>query len=187
MRRPGSTDRNCPICGVLFFAGSNRGNKGGYRKYCSRACYYAARPRKICEIPGCGRPNNSHGLCYAHNQRRRKGTDLYAPVQGSAGYIVGIKGAHRRVKALWGSARQYSCIACNGPARDWAYDGTDPACLFQDGGLYSLWPEFYMPMCGRCHNSRDKAAAAAELREYREWKWRTGLTLSDVSTDLKLL
>ena len=63
--------------------------------------------------------------------------------------------AHYRVVKLWGPARNYLCIACGDPARDWAYDGTDPG----ERGVkrkYSLWPEFYMPMCHACHLGRDR-------------------------------
>jgi HNH endonuclease len=63
--------------------------------------------------------------------------------------------AHYRVVKLWGKARQYPCISCGSPARDWAYDGMDPT----GEGVkwkYSIWPEFYMPMCHQCHLGRDR-------------------------------
>jgi HNH endonuclease len=66
--------------------------------------------------------------------------------------------AHLRVVRLWGKARLYPCIECGRPAQDWAYDGTDPT----GEGVkrkYSIWPEFYMPMCHRCHLRRDKGSA----------------------------
>lgn len=36
-------------------------------------------PERICEVPGCGRPHDTKGLCAPHNLRRRKGADLYNP------------------------------------------------------------------------------------------------------------
>ena len=74
--------------------------------------------------------------------------------------IVGYNPAHERVKQLWGPAKTHSCIECGGVASDWAYDGTDPTQLYGyaghgDGHWYSLYPEFYMPMCRRCHRYRD--------------------------------
>lgn len=68
---------------------------------------------------------------------------------------------------------------------DWAYDGTDPGQQVDKKGdkalIYSSWPEFYMPMCRKCHIRRDRGAAAEELSEFREWKSRTGLTLADIA------
>lgn len=94
------------------------------------------------------------------------------------------KNAHDRLGKLWGKAALYPCVECGESARSWAYDGTDPT---QEYGArsgrkhyYSAWPEFYMPMCPRCHGRRDKAECARDLEEYRDWKHRTGLTLKDV-------
>ena len=92
--------------------------------------------------------------------------------------------AHRRVIKTWGRAKDHPCVECNNPAYDWAYDGTDPSERYSQRStghwvLFSSWPEFYMPMCRSCHCARDRAIAARELREYREWKFRTGGTLAD--------
>lgn len=46
---------------------------------------------------------------------------------------------------------------------------------------YSAYPEFYMPMCFKCHRARDASFAAAELREYREWKLATRMTVADIA------
>lgn len=37
-----------------------------------------------------------------------------------------------------------------------------------------------MPLCIRCHKGRDTQRAREELREYRAWKLKTGLTLKDL-------
>jgi hypothetical protein len=77
----------------------------------------------------------------------------------------GYKGAHGRVRKMWGSASQYDCIRCEGEAESWAYDHADPQekCeleRFPDGGKpYSVWPEFYVPMCWPCHTLFDIANA----------------------------
>ncbi|ABE67692.1 hypothetical protein Wildcat_87 [Mycobacterium phage Wildcat] len=78
--------------------------------------------------------------------------------------------AHTRCKNLWGSASLYPCIQCSEPAREWAYDGTDPTEMMGFSGApgtkrqerrggtemaYSAWPEFYMPMCSTCHSAFD--------------------------------
>jgi hypothetical protein len=62
----------------------------------------------------------------------------------------GYKLAHLRCWELWGRAKEHLCWKCTGPAAHWAYDGTDPASK-----KYSLWPEFYMPMCPLCHKRWD--------------------------------
>lgn len=59
--------------------------------------------------------------------------------------------AHRRVYRLWGSASQYPCVRCGGSAKDWAYDGMDPSSSIN----CSQNPEFYMPLCRRCHSYFD--------------------------------
>lgn len=64
--------------------------------------------------------------------------------------------AHNRVRRLWGNAKLYQCVRCAGPAHDWAYDGTDPtACMGVERCFYSVWPEFYMPLCRNCHRVFD--------------------------------
>jgi hypothetical protein len=77
--------------------------------------------------------------------------------------------AHSRVKDLWGSASQYRCVKCPEQAIDWAYDGTDLTQLTSSSGDYSRYPEFYMPMCRRCHRFADRVekqlAVLARLKE----------------------
>lgn len=162
----------------------------------------------ICSYHDCPRPHASKGYCQMHLKRSQNGAPMDAPPRrigrvqrprsadrthikpGEWGSpldnVIGPAGAHSRVRKLWGSARQYPCIAgCGQMAEEWAYDGTDPTQMFGEasgsGVYYSRFPEFYMPMCKRCHRNRDRALAAAELREYREWKHRTGKTLREVS------
>lgn len=38
-----------------------------------------------------------------------------------------------------------------------------------------------MPMCKKCHKTRDGALARQELFEYRKWKHETGLTVMDIT------
>jgi hypothetical protein len=69
--------------------------------------------------------------------------------------------AHDNCRVLWGKANLYLCIECGGEARHWAYDGTDPTDRSHklNGGMrWSRWPEFYMPMCPRCHVRHDVRA-----------------------------
>lgn len=59
-------------------------------------------------------------------------------------------------------------------AAHWAYDGTDPTYLMGSHNnkqrthlRYSRYPEFYMPMCAKCHRALDGETVIAELGEYR--------------------
>lgn len=98
---------------------------------------------------------------------------------------------HRRMHTTKGRAADHPCVSCARPAHQWAYTGEDP-----DERLESYWretrgyhvvhrfslnPDFYVAMCRKCHTAKDKAAAREELAEYRLWKYRTGLTLEDVT------
>lgn len=126
------------------------------------------------------------GLCAAHARRLRHGTDMDIPLVGcGSDPISTFESAHGRVRGLWGSPSQFPCVSCGTTAHDWAYDGTDPS---QHLGrplsaratgcpcFYSSWPEFYMPLCKKCHLAKDVAARQRELTEYREWRHKTGLS-----------
>lgn len=142
---------------------------------------------RACAIEGCGRVHYAKDLCKRHYQRKLIGTPMDLPPQ-KWGPTVSLVTAHRRPKQLWGPARQYPCVQCGDQAAHWAYDGTDPTQFYAPsanrGGytwMYSSsYPEFYMPMCAKCHARRDATLAKKELLEYRQWKQRTGLTLADV-------
>lgn len=142
----------------------------------------------VCGYDDCGRPSYGHsGLCQQHANQQRQGLPLKKIRIRTIFDEVKLGGAHQRVRRLWGDAAQYSCIECGNRARDWAYDGTDPNELLgrQQSGKgslqrYSCFPEFYMPMCRKCHNSRDNESRIRELDEYRQWKLRHGITLADL-------
>lgn len=81
--------------------------------------------------------------------------------------------AHYRVARMWGPASQYPCTACGRPAAQWAYDGTDETQLYvakRSVGFYSLYPEFYMPMCYLCHRLLDAIWMTAEDMSLEEWQ-----------------
>lgn len=151
---------------------------------------------KSCDVEGCNGKLRSKAHCAMHWTRLKRHGDVNVRLPNSHGGSLSphwredgeitYTSAHFRVRRLWGAASQYLCVSCSGSARDWAYDGTDPSQRYgptHHGNYcyYSVFPEFYMPMCTRCHHRRDKALAKAELKEYREWKMRTGLTLSDIA------
>lgn len=148
-----------------------------------------------CSIKGCGRDTSARGWCKKHYMcwYRYGDPEIVYPNVGNGadnsnwhGIEVTYTGAHARVKALWGPARNYFCIDCNNTAAQWAYDGTDYKQLWTEpegrkpAMAYSAYPEFYMPMCSSCHHRRDKSIAAAELAEYRSWKRATGMSLERI-------
>lgn len=150
---------------------------------------------KVCKEESCQRPSHARGYCPSHwNQWRRWG--FVKPIRARSIHDeCSYHAAHDRLHKQWGSASQYGCIACPKTATDWAYDGTDPSQLYNQTSwgkgralswvFYSRYPEFYMPMCRRCHRARDLHLAFAELHEYREWKHRTGLTLPQIEAQIR--
>lgn len=160
------------------------------RGYCSK--HYLLRRRRgefyglgECAYITCRRKAFCRGYCEMHYQRLISGKPLHS---GKADPFRKITPhtMHLRLRSLWGPAKQYACVQCSGPAAHWAYDGTDPTEHYDraNAGLksycwYSIYPEFYMPMCPSCHMKRDSARAQKELREYRTFKYETGLSLSN--------
>jgi hypothetical protein len=139
----------------------------------------------ICRGPECDRDAFANGYCPSHNAQLYRGADI-APIKKSSIFDdCTYNMAHDRCTRLWGPAKGYPCVACDGQAKEWAYDGTDPGEVYgpNRGGrgisniYYSAFPEFYMPMCHKCHRVRDLGRAFTELKVYREWTYRTGKTL----------
>lgn len=114
-----------------------------------------------CTISGCDNSARykATGWCGTHYHRYwRTGSTDPAPkaLRADLTYF----GAHGRVKAFFGSATRQACVQCGNPADEWAYDGTDPSELSGLVGdrwpvTYSVWPEFYKPMCFGCHRAFD--------------------------------
>lgn len=141
-----------------------------------------------CKVRSCkNKAVAAFGYCAGHYSRFKKHGDAqeHIPLKKKADVLTYL-GAHQRCYALWGRAREYHCIECDQLAREWAYDGTDPSEVFGPSSdrkswvHYSIWPEFYVPMCAKCHRKKDIHVASAQLREYREWMRKTGKTLADV-------
>lgn len=146
-------------------------DRGARQHLADLSCMFCPRSDKL-----------ARGLCPRHySQHHREGTlesvalphkpnnggarcDLWANITSHS--------AHERVRRLWGPASRHLCIKCGGPAKEWAYDGTDPSQLYGATGhgywaIYSRFPEFYMPMCQPCHRRRDGSRARWELHAYR--------------------
>lgn len=112
----------------------------------------------VCSIEGCDTASKQRGWCHMHYERwRRHGDPLVVSPFGSrwTGDEATYKAVHLRVKAVRGPASRYVC-ACGEPAKQWAYDHTDPSPkMSEDGRPYSLDIERYTAMCVRCHKNFD--------------------------------
>lgn len=147
---------------------------------------YVHHDNERCAAEDCNRPAALGDWCEAHKLRARlqdatgRTVDRYplgAVPRTNWWREITYATAHIRVKSLWGSAKGYFCVDCEKAAACWAYDGTDPAQLLSPcdyaeapSAWYSPFPEFYMPLCSRCHSGRDGAMRARELSEYRQLK-----------------
>ncbi|GAA3947974.1 hypothetical protein [Microbacterium soli] len=70
--------------------------------------------------------------------------------------VIGIGGAHDRVKRMHGSASQHRCVDCGGLAAHWSYDHRDENERIDDKrGPYSLDPAHYEARCVPCHKRFD--------------------------------
>jgi hypothetical protein len=68
---------------------------------------------------------------------------------------VGYAGAHDRVEAVRGRAKNHPCVDCDRPAHDWSYNHNDPDEQVSEYGPFSSDPGYYEPRCRRCHRIFD--------------------------------
>lgn len=116
-----------------------------------------------CSIDGCENASKykKTGWCQKHYHRYwRTGTTAILP---SLNADISYGAAHSRTRKLFGSASKFTCIECGNAAYQWAYDGTDASerTQYMEGKykvVYSVWPEFYMPLCIKCHSRKDRSA-----------------------------
>lgn len=111
------------------------------------------------------------GLCQRHYSAHRRHGGALPPgaPRGEAapnwrGPAIGYRAAHLRVTAVRGPARLHECMACAGPASEWALSSAaDPARLRRGPNrlAYSTEASDYLPMCARCHRRMDRARARA--------------------------
>lgn len=128
-----------------------------------------------CSIEGCANQMKygKTGWCQTHYHRwwRTGTTDLL--VRRPNHEALGYRAVHAVVEREWGRARKYLCVACGDRAKEWAYDGTDPSEKSEMiAGRYpvrfSVWPEFYMPMCFPCHRLMDSSARFAKRTHFNQ-------------------
>lgn len=130
-----------------------------------------------CSIDGCGRARKylATGWCQTHYHRwYRTGTTELTPRDPDR-YSWTYHVAHTHIRQEAGRASENLCIGCGAPAKEWAYDGTDPSekqqMLRVKGSdypvRYSVWPEFYKPLCYPCHRAEDAGERWQKVKYYR--------------------
>lgn len=126
-----------------------------------------------CSIEGCANQMKygKTGWCQTHYHRwwRSGTTDLL--VRRPNHEALKYRAVHAVVEREWGRARKYLCVACGDRAKEWAYDGTDPSekeelIAGRHPVQFSVWPEFYMPMCFPCHRLKDASARWARRSHF---------------------
>lgn len=113
-------------------------------------------------------------LCIKHYTRllRRGSVDIALPHPSGPAHVqwrgdaVSYFAVHERIKRKLGSAKNYQC-ACGQPARQWAYDRTDPNELRDATGPYSTDLNRYQPMCVPCHKRMDLAHIRGNAHGFR--------------------
>lgn len=116
----------------------------------------------VCLIEGCGNPSRRKGLCEMHGQRVKKHGDPTFEFRADnnhqwTGDAATYFAIHQRLRKTRGPARAHVCAFCGMPARQWAYDHTDPNERTSDVGPYSTDLERYQPACVPCHKASDLA------------------------------
>lgn len=114
----------------------------------------------ICSIEGCTKTKlKAKGLCHTHYERARLGLDKpvrpYMPLG-----VPSYNRAHTKLYEERGSAKDYLCVACGGPAEHWALKHDVDSLIDQwsaeKGKAYSLDPYAYQPMCVLHHFAYDR-------------------------------
>lgn len=139
-----------------------------------------------CSVAGCQNKGRyvATGWCQTHYHRFWR-TGSLELIEKELRTDLSYYGAHSRVKSNLGSAHKNPCIMCGGEAKEWAYDGTDESELQGSVNLngtsypvkYSVWPEFYMPLCIVCHRRLD-----AGNRAKRRTACRKGHAMTESNT-----
>lgn len=110
----------------------------------------------LCQVEHCTEPRKSHGYCGTHWERVRKYGDPAVVKRANwTGDHATYNAVHQRLILMFGRASTHSC-ACGSPARQWAYQHTDPDEKRHPSGYpYSTDVHHYKPMCVSCHKTLD--------------------------------
>lgn len=124
---------------------------------------------RTCSVAECHKTRWARGFCNTHYaQWRRRSPELVVPNRTGelchqwTGENATYHALHDRLKAARGPASCYDCVGCGRPAKQWAYDHSDPAPRAEMlGGAYRSEVEYsvdlfrYFPLCARCHQRFD--------------------------------
>ena len=111
-----------------------------------------------CSVEGCDEPMRKTGWCASHYaQWQRSGEDPKPFGYKWGSDDVGYVGLHGRIRSQRGWANTYTCQHCGKPAKQWAYDHTDPLERHSKFGPFSVDIERYIPLCVSCHKRFDIA------------------------------
>lgn len=108
-----------------------------------------------CSVGGCDEPMRKRTWCAKHYAMWTQYGEIreWKYQWGSGGY----NSWHRVLTRLRGRPSEYSCVDCNGEAREWSYDGDDPdEQLDPKHGAFARNPDAYSPRCVRCHRIFDE-------------------------------
>jgi len=113
--------------------------------------------RAVCSVDDCERYVAARSYCDRHYRNWRRNGDPLPPEPP-----INYKAVHARIRASRGPAAAHLCTSCFAPAKEWAYDHTDPERLIEwvEGRswvVYSAKAEHYHPMCVKCHRAMDNA------------------------------
>ena len=117
--------------------------------------------RSVCTVDDCDRYVAAQSYCDMHYRNwRRNGS----PIAISREPAMDYKAVHQRLRTKRGKAADHLCVECFGPAKEWAYDHTDPHPLtdWVEGRswvTYSADLDRYHPMCIKCHRNMDLGKA----------------------------
>lgn len=118
--------------------------------------------RAGCLADGCSSPHHSGGYCAKHKSRVKRHGDPDAWTRNGAnhgmwvGNEAGYHGAHKRVYAKRGPAREHTCIDCGKPADQWSYNHKDSNSKMSPLGPFSLDVNCYESRCVSCHKTFDQ-------------------------------
>ncbi|MGW5239489.1 hypothetical protein ACWEOW_11200 [Monashia sp. NPDC004114] len=143
---------------------------------CKR-CYHRARRSGYYdnELAKQGKSRQQRKVKPARPEGRRllKVVDLHRPIAYNT--------AHVRLKAWRGTAREYACVDCGGPAAQWSYSGSGRHEM--RGTKTNQWGQVievswstevadYSPRCIPCHNTHDLRTERCGCGHCSACKWR---------------
>lgn len=109
-----------------------------------------------CSVDDCDQPMRKTGLCAGHYVMLAR----YGEIRewnyrwGEGGYVP----THALLRRTRGRPETHACVDCGLTAREWSYDGGDPAEQIDPnrGCPFTRNFEYYSPRCVRCHRFYDE-------------------------------